>query len=144
MAPFIEESECSFCFSWSTVKKEQKKQNPLLSRLSGGARHPCREREQCGVEEAQLQIGRLFLFFRQAQQKKARGKNGEEKRNSRFTSFLCRTYARELMARRCVTASGPGLTSRFQEDTWPAGCPHLPPLLLHTLAEPVAVMVSHS
>uniref|UniRef100_A0A8C0ID05 Kelch like family member 29 n=1 Tax=Bubo bubo TaxID=30461 RepID=A0A8C0ID05_BUBBB len=44
---------------------------------------------------AQLQIGRLFLFFRQTQQKKARGKNGEEERNSCFALLACCTRPQE-------------------------------------------------
>lgn len=72
MAPLLKSMSVSFALAGGLLKRNKKSKNPSLSHLSGGARHPRREREQCEVEEAQLQIGRLFLFFRQTQQKKAR------------------------------------------------------------------------
>lgn len=120
MAPLLKSLSVSFALAGGLLKRNKKSKNPLLSHLSGGARHPRREREQCDVEEAQLQIGRLFLFFRQTQQKKAKRR---EKLLFRFIHTL-----------QCLQESGlwltgiaqplPWLPSLSWGDIWPA---HGPP-----------------
>lgn len=104
-----------FCFSWRTVKKKQKSKPLCLASLQGGARYPHRERQQCEVEEAQLQIGRLSLFFRWAKQKKVR-------RTGRNTPVLlyfpaARVHKREAQGRQVSTAPGPAVTLRSRRTS---------------------------
>lgn len=113
MAPLLKSLSVSFALAGGLLKRNKKSKNPSLSHLSGGARHPRREREQCEVEEAQLQIGRLFKRWQ------------EEERNSCFASFThCSLCKRAAYGSQVLHSPWPWLPSPSWGDIWPA---HVPP-----------------
>lgn len=148
---FIEESECSFCFSWRTVKKEQKSKTLCLATFQVVP--------DILVEKGNnVKLRRLSYRledYSYSSDKHNKGKQEERTGRKRETPVLLYSHAahvrkREAHGTQVCHSLWPWLTSPFWEDMWPAHSLLLPPFLLHTglrqlkLAEPVVEMISCS
>lgn len=146
---FIEESECFFCFSWRTVKKEQKSKTLCLTTFQVVPDILMEKENNVKLRS----LSHRLEDYSYSSDKHNKRRQEERMERKRETPVLLHSRAayihkREARGTRVCYSLWPWLTSPFWEDIWPARSPLLPPLLLHTglrqlkLAEPVVVMIS--
>lgn len=139
------------CFSWRTVKKEQKSKTLCLATFQVVPDILTEKGNNVKLRRLSYRLEDYSYSSDKHNKRRQEERMGTKKLLFCFILMhAAHIRKREAHGTQVCHSLWPWLTSPFWEDIWPAHSPLLPPLLLHTglqqlkLAEPVMVMLSCS
>ena len=149
MALLCEESECSFCFSWRTVIKEQKSKTLCLTTFQVVPDILAEKENNVKLRRLSYRLEEYSCSSDKHNKRRQEERTGRKRETPVFLySHAACICSREAHGTQVWHSLWRWLPAPFWEDIWPACSPLLTPLLLHTalqqlkLAKPVVVMIS--